>query len=70
MVKLRIKEIIQAKGISQGKLSRGADVPPNLVRRMMNDPNYIPSLPTLLKVAHFLDVPVDALYEEVDPGSE
>lgn len=63
-VRLRVKEILKEKGVSQGKFSRGADIPPNLVRRMVNDPTYIPSLPTLLKAAHFLEVSVEDLYYE------
>lgn len=52
MFHLKVKEVLEARGISQGKLSRGADVPINLVRRMVKDPTYIPSIPTLMKVAH------------------
>ena len=63
-VRLRVKAILQEKGLSQGKFSRGADIPPNLVRRMVNDPNYIPSLPTLIKAARFLGVGIEDLYYE------
>jgi transcriptional regulator with XRE-family HTH domain len=64
MFHLRVKEVMQEKAISQGKLSRGADVPINLVRRMVKDPTYIPSIPTLTKVARYLDVPLESLFYE------
>lgn len=62
MFRLRVKEILQEKGISQGKLSRGADLPATTVRRLVHDTNYIPSALTLDKVARFLNVPVESLY--------
>ena len=65
MYRIRLKEVLKERGISQGKLSRGADIPPNLVSRMVNDPNYQPAYTTLKKAADFLGVPVDALIEEI-----
>lgn len=41
--RLRLKEILREKGISQGKLSRGADVTPNTSRKLANDPGYSPN---------------------------
>lgn len=68
MYRLRVKEIMRAKGVTQGKLSRGADVPQNLISRMINDPTYQPAYTTLKKVADFLGVTIDELIEEVpDP---
>lgn len=62
MIRLRVKEILQEKGVSQGKLSRGADVPATTVRRLIHDPLYRPSIETLDRVARFLGVKVDDLY--------
>lgn len=62
MFRLKVKEVVDAKGISMSKLSRGSDVPYNLIRRMMNDPNYIPSSATLAKVAQYLHVSMDDLW--------
>ena len=60
--RLRVKEILQERGITVGKMSRAADVPINMARRMVNDPTYIPSIPTLEKVARYLDVSIETLY--------
>ena len=63
MFRLRVKEVLQEKKISQGKLSRGADLPATTVRRLVHDTNYIPSALTLDKVARFLGVKVEDLYD-------
>ncbi len=68
MFRLRVKEVLEEKQVSMGKLSRGADVPLNLVRRMVNDPKYIPSTATLAKVARYLNVQMETLY--YDDGDE
>jgi transcriptional regulator with XRE-family HTH domain len=71
MFRLRVKQVIEARKISMSKLSRGADVPYNLIRRMVNDPNYIPSIPTLSKVARYLGVPMDDLwYDDEEEGND
>ena len=62
MFRLRVKEVLEEKKVSQGKLSRGADLPATTVRRLVHDTNYIPSALTLDKVARFLGVPVESLY--------
>jgi transcriptional regulator with XRE-family HTH domain len=62
MYRLRVKEVLKEKGISIAKVSRRADISINLVRRMVNDPNYTPSYATLAKVAAYLQVPMEALY--------
>ncbi len=70
MRRLRIKELLEEKGVSQGKLSRGADVPPNTIRRMINDPNYNPTAATLLRVANYLGVKLDDLYTDDENAKE
>jgi len=70
MFHLRVKSVIEARGISMSKLSRGADVPYNLIRRMVNDPKYIPSIPTLSKVARYLDMPMDDLWFDDEKGPQ
>lgn len=62
MYRLRVKEILKEKQVSIGKLSRGADIPINMVRRMVNDPSYNPSGETLAKAAKYLGVLVDELF--------
>jgi len=68
--RLRLKEVLKEKGVSQGQLSRGADVAINTVRNMVNKPNYVPKVDTLRKIADYLGVSMDDLwYNEKDPGS-
>jgi transcriptional regulator with XRE-family HTH domain len=59
---MRLKEVLKEKGVSQGQLSRGANLALQTVQRMCNKPGYVPDADTLVKVARFLDVPVESLY--------
>ncbi|HEU5377352.1 MAG TPA: helix-turn-helix transcriptional regulator [Ktedonobacteraceae bacterium] len=68
--RLRLKEILREKGISQGKLSRGADVALNTIRKMVSDPNHTPNVYTLRKIADYLGVTLDDLFvNDETPGS-
>ena len=70
MVRLRVKEIAKQKGISMGKLSRAADISYRTIQRIYNDRAYIPTIPTLEKIAKVLGVPTGQLLEDVpDEGS-
>lgn len=73
MFRLRVKEILQEKGISQNSLSIGAGIAINMVRRLVNDPDYDPASSTLFKVARFLKVNMsDLCYDDTElenPGS-
>jgi DNA-binding Xre family transcriptional regulator len=64
MVKLRVKEIAQEKGISRGKLSRLADVDPTTMKRVYDDDHYSPTLITLEKLARALGVKIADLIED------
>ena len=64
MVKLRVKEVLEERDISMGKLFRMSDVSFSTVRRMCNDTSYSPSLETLEKVARSLGVKISDLYQE------
>jgi transcriptional regulator with XRE-family HTH domain len=64
MVRLRVKEIAQQKGISMGKLSRMSDVTYRTIQRIYNEPDYVPTLPTLEKIAKALGVPTSQLIED------
>jgi transcriptional regulator with XRE-family HTH domain len=70
--KLRLKEILKEKGVSQGQLSRGADVAINTIRNMVNKPNYVPNANTLRKIADYLGVTMDELYydDENSPAAK
>ncbi len=65
MIRLKVKEVAQAKGISQGKLSRIADVDVKTVRRIYRNPTEIITTETLDKLATALEVNVCDLIEQV-----
>jgi DNA-binding Xre family transcriptional regulator len=65
MLRLRVKEVAQTKGIGQGKLARTADMAVNTVRAIYRDPYKEISTITLNKLAKALDVPVTELMEDV-----
>jgi len=56
-----IKRLREAKGLSQEKLARLADVANNTLIKMETGENKNPTLETLKKVAQALDVGVDDL---------
>ena len=56
-----IKRLREAKGLSQEKLARLADVANNTLIKMESGENKNPTLETLKKVAKALDVTVDDL---------
>jgi DNA-binding Xre family transcriptional regulator len=65
MIRLRVKEIAQAKGISQGKLSRMSDIDDNTVKRIYRNPTANVNTDTLNKLARALGVSVHELIEEI-----
>ncbi len=72
MLKLRLKKLLDEKGITPAKFSRVADIPTTTVYRLINDENYAPTIVTLRKVADYFGLKIDDLYEEVDdqPGAQ
>ena len=56
-----IKKLREAKGLSQEKLARSADVANNTLIKMESGENQNPTLDTLKKVAKALVVSVDDL---------
>jgi len=56
-----IKRLREAKGLSQEKLARLADVANNTLIKMESGENKNPTLETLKKVAKALDISVDDL---------
>lgn len=65
MVRLRVKEILQERHISMGKLSRLSDLSLSTINRVCNDPTYGPTLNTLERIAKALGVHVQDLFEEI-----
>ncbi len=65
MIRLRLKEIAQQKGISQGRLSRMSDVDDNTIKRIYRNPTANVNTDTLNKLARALEVSVHELIEEI-----
>jgi len=69
-VRLKVKEVAQEKGFSMGKLSRISDVAYNTIKRIYDDPNYSPTVNTLMRIAKTLGVSIAGLVEEVPGDAE
>ncbi len=65
MIRLRIKEIAEAKGFNQSSLSRAADVHFSTIKRIFRDPYKEVTTTTLYKVARALGVSICDLIEEL-----
>ena len=65
-VRLRIKEVAQAKGFTQNSLSRATDISLNTIRKLWNKPYSNVTVETLHKIARVLKVDINELteYEE------
>ena len=67
MVRLRVKEIAEAKGMSIAKLARKADLDNRTVYRVVHDPFSEITTITLGRLAEALEVSVKDLIEDA-PG--
>lgn len=65
MIRLRVKEVAQQKGISQGKLSRNSDVDIKTLQKIYRLPTSIVTTETLDKLATALGVDARELIESV-----
>jgi len=63
MIKLKVKEIADAKKVNMAKLSRMADVNYNTIRAIYDNPHRDVAVTTLEKIAKALRVDVSELYE-------
>lgn len=62
--RLRVNEVMAEKGVSMGMLMRGTGLPRETVRKLVRAPiDYSPNMDTLIKVAQFLGVTLNDLYE-------
>ena len=64
MLRLRIREVAQAKGISMSKLSRLADVNYKTIQTIWRDPYRGLNTTTLERIAKALGVPTAELIED------
>jgi DNA-binding Xre family transcriptional regulator len=68
MYRLKVKEVLQQKGVSPTWVARHTQLTEAMVRRMVKDPNYLPSVATMAQVAKVLHVHIEDLIEEIpDP---
>jgi len=64
MVRLKVREVAESKGINMAKLSRLADVSYNTTQALFHDPQHDVSLYILIRIAKALGVRVCDLIEE------
>lgn len=65
MIRIKVQEVAQAKGIGQGKLARMADMDTKTLKRIYRDPYADISIYTLDKLAKALQVDASELIESV-----
>ena len=65
ILRLRVKEIAEQRGMSMGKLERLADLSHPTIRDIFRNPYKEVTSTTLAKLATALGVPVSDLFEEV-----
>jgi len=63
MIRIRLKEVLQQKGMSMSMLSHKSEVSFSTISRIINDKNYSPTLNTLEPLAKALNVEISDLYE-------
>jgi transcriptional regulator with XRE-family HTH domain len=69
MIRLKVKELAQARGLSQSRLSRKSDVDLTTLRKIYNQPTSANvTLETLDRLAKALEVDVRELIESVQEG--
>ncbi len=64
-LRLKVKDIATAKGWTQSRLGRAADVNPRTMQGIFHDPYRDVAHSTLVKIAKVLGVEVSELIEEV-----
>lgn len=65
MIRIRLKEVLQEKGLSMSMLSHKSQVSFSTISRIINDKKYSPTLNTLERIAKALNVDISDLYEQV-----
>ena len=68
MMRLRVRELAEARGIGLSKLSRIADVNYKTVQTIWRDPYHGVNTKTLERIAKALNVPMSELFEDVSDG--
>jgi transcriptional regulator with XRE-family HTH domain len=65
MIKLRVREVLEEKGMSMNKLSQRSEVSYNIVKEIVRNPFRIVTTETINRLAKALGVPTTALIEDV-----
>ncbi len=65
MLRLRVKEVAEEKGLSRTKLSQRSEVSYSVVKDIFNNPYRSLNTDTLQRLARVLGVPVTELIEDV-----
>ncbi len=65
MIRLRVKEVAEEKGISMRKLAASADIAYNTLRTIYRNPYRQVTTTTLERLARALEIPVVELIEEL-----
>lgn len=64
MLRMRVKEVAEAKGFTMARLGRLADLNPRTMQAIYKDPYRDVAYSTLVKLAKALDVGIAELTEE------
>lgn len=70
MIRLRVREVAESKGVNMSQLARRADIGFSTVKRMWKDPFKRTNTELLEKIAKALGVSAHDLFEEVDAPKE
>jgi len=65
MIRIRVKEIADSKGLTMARLGRLADLNPRTMQAIYKDPYRDVAYSTLVKLAKALDVDVTELTEDM-----
>ncbi len=65
MIRLRVKEVAQGRGLSLSRLSRISDVSYKVVQRMWRNPEESFNTESLKRIAAALNVSMGDLFEDV-----
>jgi len=65
MLRLKVKEVAQAKKISMHRLSLKSEVSYHVIREIFNNPYKIISTDTINRIAEALEVPTTDLIEDI-----
>ena len=65
MLRLRVKEVAQEKGVGLARLSRLADISYKTVQKIWRNPYHDASLSTLNRLARVLNVPATNHLEDI-----